>query len=461
MSVVLGLGVSACEPDASSGTGGRSGSSTSSTGGSSGTATGDAGSTSGTGGDAGSTQTGTSSGSGGSAGALPTFTTSVITNRHRFIPGQMFGGWGPHLGHLIRSLAQDESTALYWVDDACSQAGGPAPVCDVLHNSTLGTYRLDAAGWTALQEVTLPGKIQQNTGTIEREGTLYTYGVDVESHVVRECSFDTTASVQTCTSLPFTLDSYANYIGAAISPQGYRLVHWTDVVDGGGGSFEFIINYGGGWNGPRKGSAAGYNDASYIHIAFQKNSTLFTMHGQLVSGLAPNWSFLGAVGDGDLAQDLPVTWSNALAAPQGDTVASTNDIHIDPVSSDTHLFARATSGAALYYFRPNGGSWSGPLFTLPSAYRVRFSASSAGLAMAYGLAGKGLFYRLAPSPTPGEPIDWSNLVETAVPLPPGYENVVAIYPESSVYQSAPVGGFHLAVVGETKQNEVLFVAIQP
>ena len=41
----------------------------------------------------------------------------MITSTHRFAPGAMFGGWGPHLGHLVRL----PSGQLFWVDDACTQ----------------------------------------------------------------------------------------------------------------------------------------------------------------------------------------------------------------------------------------------------------------------------------------------------------------------------------------------------
>jgi hypothetical protein len=133
------------------------------------------------------------------------------------------------------------------------------------------------------------------------------------------CKYAPASGPLGCAPLPFTLGVDANYIGAAISPTGARMVWWTDVVDGGGGTFEYVVDYGGGWNGPRAGSAGGYDDASYINIAFGAGSDQgrFTMHVQLVSGLAPNWTFLGAVGSGDLGTTDPVSWQNVLARLQG------------------------------------------------------------------------------------------------------------------------------------------------
>jgi hypothetical protein len=65
----------------------------------------------------------------------------MITSEHRFVPGKMYGGWGSHLGHLVR----DEAGVLWFADDACSQQG--ADLCDVLKNFRLGLVsNLDKGG---------------------------------------------------------------------------------------------------------------------------------------------------------------------------------------------------------------------------------------------------------------------------------------------------------------------------
>ena len=50
-------------------------------------------------------------------------TVERITGEHRAIPGAMFGGWGPHLGHLVHASRP------LWVDDLCSP--NVAGDCDV------------------------------------------------------------------------------------------------------------------------------------------------------------------------------------------------------------------------------------------------------------------------------------------------------------------------------------------
>jgi hypothetical protein len=134
------------------------------------------------------------------------------------------------------------------------------------------------------------------------------------------------------------------------------------------------------------------------------------------------------------------------------------------VTNDAHLFARTNAGNAVYYFRPSGGVWSAPLFSLPAAYRARLVFASDGtLYLAYGPSGKGLAFRAAPSSSrkAGMPVAWSLFAEQAVSLPQGYASLLGIYPVSSVYQSASVAALKLAVVGTDRQNEALYVAIDP
>jgi len=398
--------------------------------------------------------------------APPAPELATIHSQHRFVQSAMFGGWGPHLGHLVRASASSGAgTSLWFVDDSCAQTGGAGVVCDVLDNHTLGYFEKTASGWQARGSVTLPAGIQQNTATLAGAtgGVLHTYGVDVKNHVLRECSFATATGPTGCSALPFTLLPSSNYLGAAIAPNGSRLVWWTTVVDGGGGSFHYVVDYGGGWNGPRSGGVGGYNDASYANIAFGGDApSRFTLHGQLVSGLAPNWGFVGAVGTGDLTTTDAVVWSTPFGAA-ADPVVSTNDIWTDPASDDTHLVARTQAGAAAYYHRPKGGGWSVKPFLLPATYRARFVLSLNRLVLVYGPNAGGLAWRIAaPSARPaGSPVDWAKLPEHVLALPGDFGAVQAIYPESPAYQKAPASGIHVALVGATKQNVVLHAAIEP
>lgn len=412
----------------------------------------------------GGTGAGGGAGGAGAGGAGGGAVVTTITTKHRYDPGKMFGGWGPHLGHLVRAPASDGAgTTLWWVDDHCAQAGDTGPVCDVLVNHSLGYVERVGGTWLERDVVALPAGIQQNTATIVGDdGVVRTFGIDSAARVLHECTYEPALGPTGCAPLPFTLDPSSNYVGAAVSPQGHRLVWWTSVVDGGGGSFHYLIDYGGGYNGPRSGGVGGYNDASYVNIAFGGASpNAFTMHAQLVGGLAPSWTFHGVVGYGDMGTTDAVVFANALSPPAGDEVVSTNDVWTDPATGDTHLVARADSGAAIYYHRPAGGSWSGPVFSLPATYRARLFAEAGDLVLVYGPNAGGLAHRVATvaDRTVGIPIDWASLAETTIDLPDGLGAVLAIYPQSEVYQSAAVAGRHVAVVGVGAENEVVHVAI--
>jgi hypothetical protein len=401
-----------------------------------------------------------------SGDAAATLALETITDLHRFVPGKMFGGWGPHLGHLVRARASTTAGhALWFVDDLCSQSGGAPGACDVSHDHTLGYFERTASGWQARSQVTLPGVVQQNTATIGSSGgdMLLSYGVDIASGLLRECRYAPVSGPAGCVELPFKLASGSNYIGAAISPSGAKVVWWTVVVDGGGGSFHYVVDYGGGWNGPRSGGAGGYNDASYVNIAFGAGSQAgrFAMHAQFVSGWAPDWGFVGGVGSGDLATTDAVSWSTPFAVADG--VQSTNDVWIDPATGDTHLVGRTEGGEAVYYHRPAGGSWSKQQFALPSTYRARLLFTGGRLALVYGPNAGGLEMRAAgPADRPaGKPIAWAALAPAAIGLPPGFGPVQAIYPESPAYQTLAADGVHVVLVGQAQQNVALHVGIDP
>jgi len=388
------------------------------------------------------------------APAGPRVSTSVITRTHRFVPGKMFGGWGPHLGHLLRRASPAET---WFADDACEQP------CNVDVDERIDYFRLDAAGWTKVTSQALPATVQQNTGSILAGDTIFTYGVDVQHGQLVECKLTLTTLAKSCAAMPVTIGASSNYVGAALAPNGWKVVWLTNVVDGGNGKFQWFVDYGGGWNGPRTGDIGGYNDASYIHAAF--DGTKLLMHAELVIGNAPNWTFTGGVGTVDVSSADAVTFATQLAPLMSDDpILSTDDIAIDPATRDAHLLARTKNGAALYYHRPPDGAWSAALFSFPATFRARLVfAADQTLYVLYGPGAKGLAWRAAPAAAraAGQPLAFASLTEHAVVLPAGYESIDAIYTESSVYQSAPVEGLRAVVVGDTTQNEALFVAIDP
>ena len=388
-----------------------------------------------------------------------TVTTELITSEHRFVPDAMFGGWGPHLGHLVRVERESAGSDLYWSDDLCSQE--VTGDCDVAVNRRVGIMRRDVGAWTTVATVVLPTGVQQNTATLATGETLRVFGVDTAASRIVECLVDVHGGTSDCSQIPIEIGPSANYIGAALSPLGPRFVWWTNVADGGGGSFSYIVEYTLGWNGPRSGPVGGYNDCAYAHAAFRTDGSGMTFFCQVITGWAPSWSFSTLVGDA-VGSDVPISWTNALAAADGDPVMSTNDLWLDGTTQDTHLIARTEGGAAAYYFRPRDGTWTGALFVEPASYRARWIATNDLVALVSGPASGGLRLRQVPRSTvvAGTPLELDMAPVYDIVLPDGFGRVIAIYPLAATYQSVEVTSVELVVVGETRQNEALFVEVE-
>lgn len=395
----------------------------------------------------------------GASPSAPRVLHTVITGTHRAIPGQMFGGWGPHLGHLVRRAGGE----LWFVDDACEATGPTA--CDVNVNRRVDAFSFDEGTRTFGKRgaVALSG-VQQNTATIARGGVFHTYGVDTAQSRLTECTLDPAAvAAWACRTIPIALPAQTNYVGAAVSPEGHKLVWATTVSDGGGGTFHWFADYGGGFNGPRTGAVGGFNDASYAHASFlggaQKGR--FVLHAQLVGGLAPNWTFHAAVADGDVGTANAVAFT-LLAGAAGDPLVSTNDVLVDPLTNDAHLLARSRAGDAVYLFRPSGGPWSGPLAVFPKSFRARLSLLASGHLAVVHQTQRGVAVKLAPrtARAPGAPADWSAAALVPLALPAGYEAPIAIYTEEATYQGAAPPAVSFALVGKN-EREVLYVRVDP
>lgn len=395
----------------------------------------------------------------GGSPSAPRVLHTVITGTHRAIPGQMFGGWGPHLGHLVRRAGGE----LWFVDDACEATGPTA--CDVNVNRRVDAFSFDEGARTFRKRgaVALSG-VQQNTATIARGGVFHTYGVDTAQSRLTECTLDPAAvAAWACRTIPIALPAQTNYVGAAVSPDGHKLVWATTVSDGGGGTFHWFADYGGGFNGPRTGAVGGFNDASYAHASFlggaQKGR--FVFHAQLVGGLAPNWTFHAAVADGDVGTANALAFT-LLAGAANDPLVSTNDVLVDPVTNDAHLLARSRAGDAVYLFRPSGGAWSAPRAVFPKSLRARLSLLASGhLAVVYQTP-QGVAVKLAPrtARAAGAPVDWSVVPVVSLGLPSAYASPIAIYTEEATYQAAAPPAVSFALVGKN-EREVLYVRVDP
>ena len=370
------------------------------------------------------------------------FSSSIITNLHRYEKGKMFGGWGPHLGHLLRS----SDNSLWFADDTGN---------DVNWNPAIAYYKREGDNWFLKGTNNLIGCVQQNTASIMVLDSIYSYGVDIVGKRIVESCYKIDSGAGNSSYLPFFLAPASNYIGAAVSPSGTKIVWWTEVING-RGKFHYIYNRGGGWQGVISSYVSGYNCAAYVTIAF-KNDSKFTLQAELIRGQPPNWTYRSAVADGQVGK--PTARWTILSAKKPDNTMNPNDIWIDPISKDSHALAYTYNHDTVYYYRRKYGYWTGPLYTFPAVYRARFINSNDGnLYLVFGKSGEGLkIIGVNKKEIAGHPINWRKLPVKSIPMPEGYNNIYAIYPESSVYQSNPVKGINFAVVGSQRENEVLQV----
>ena len=378
---------------------------------------------------AGSAGSGGTAGDGGTGGTPPVV-YSLVTSTHRHDPGKMWSGWGNHLGHLVR--APDGS--LFYVDDTGN---------DVNVNAGLAYYHFVGGKWTQVGTAAFYGLIQQNTGSVlAKNGIVYTYGVDVADGQIEECAFDTTALSAACNLTGVLAGDSANYIGAAVSPSGYRVVWWTTT----NGTFRYAYELGGGWNGPVVSSIAGYGDFSYVTASFS-DDTHIHISGEGVTGDAPNWSYDGLYSD--VVLGMPITgWTTLPGTDMSGPVEDTSATWVD-ASGAVHMIGRTTSGE-VYVHRSPAGELSASHF-VPGVSGGRLIASADGnVYYVTGDVDGGIRLQSFPTSRIAGPIPWDDQPIRAIPGPPGLGRLI-LFPEIPQYQNAPVPG--ASVVANDYTNE--------
>lgn len=368
-------------------------------------------------------------------------TVVPITSNNRHYPGIMFGGWGPHLRALMR--APDGSLWLA-IDE------GP----DVQHNEQVVYYTFDRDRWREASGQNQISGIQQNVASVMVGSKIFSYGVAIRGpHYIEECTFDTLHPERN-SSLPvevggtnLLIQDNSNYIGAVVTPGGGRLVWWTTVGENGAeGLFSYICQSGDVWHGPVVTRLRGYNDFGYVFAAFDGNKV--ALAGQLYRGAYPHGSYALGCAEFKLGEKLRLS-SLEPAGPQSGQSAS--DIWVQHGAA--HVIAETHQGSLACYYKPAGEDWSqvkAPYCNLPGVFRARFLDSGDTLWLVTGGAtNEGVALRRVPKRTINGPIDWPRIAPILVPSStPGLEAPSAIYVESANYQTTPVLGVNLAVVGK-------------
>lgn len=364
------------------------------------------------------------------------FSLFGLSSIHRYQTGAVSGGWGAHLGHLLRSNLNQ----LWYVDDS----GNDSHV-----NAGLVYYRFVNGIWTGTAVASFPGTVQQNTGSLISGSMIFSYGMDVQNNKLVECYFETSDpsfTTHACNHLAFDTGADSNYIGATISKGGTRVVWWTNTA----GTFSYIYNFGGGWNGPITNSLGGYVDFSYVYARLADDNSQI--------------EFLGAAarahGGASVGYDVLFASTNLGTLPSNWTLLFSGGIGMetwkDP-NGGTHFFTYG-SATPMYFYKPSGGALTSQP-ALPDGgivgARIVQTASTANLVMSF--ADGHVKYKTIQLSEINGPINWSGLSSYEIPIPSGL-GVITLFPESSMYQTTQPQEMNIVINGSSQ--EALLYMIQ-
>jgi hypothetical protein len=351
-----------------------------------------------------------------------------ITAAHRW-SAQIFGGWGAHLGHLLRNASGER----WYVDDTGS---------DVNVNAGLAYFSETGAAWSPAGTNPLPGTVQQNTGSLMSGSTIFTYGLDVMNERIVEC---TTSG---CTSLPFDTGASSNYLGATISKSGTRVVWWTNTT----GLFNYIYNSGGGWNGPVSGAIAGYPDIEYVYARLASDGARLEVQGSCAHSLGGADVGYDAVYGSTTLGNAVTNWQllvqNGLAM----------ETWLDPLGG-THLVSYDTAGPPHYFYKPTLAALTGEqILAEPGAVSVRILETATTAFLLIGFADGHVGYKAIALSSVNGSIDWNSIPEGTIAVPPG-AGAITLLPECAMYETAQAEAA-FALDGFADQGTIWFIGCQ-
>jgi hypothetical protein len=320
-------------------------------------------------------------------------------------------------------MVRSTSNGLWYVDDTGS---------NVNVNSGLSYSKKETGGWTQKATQGFPGTVQQNTSTVILGDMIYTYVVDVANSKLVECYFYTTnPNYRACNHLPFDVGLNANYVGSTINKQGVRVVWWTNVGSGGNGTWSYVYNYGGGWNGPVTSYVGGYADYSYVAGRILEDNTTLVL-----VGLAANATGGSSVGYGTLYGSTVLgqkvnNWSTLHAAGQVfDTWVDSNQ--------GTHMFTTNTlnnSAISYWYKSVSGQLTSGASVSEAGVVSARVVEDSLNAYLVFAKNDGTVRYKKAKKSAINGAVNWnSNPTETVTQFSET-SSYKTIFPESKMYQT--------------------------
>jgi len=363
------------------------------------------------------------------------YSSYQITDEHRYEYGAMGPHWGHHLGHMVRTADGE----LWYVDDTGN---------NVYQNPAAYIHHFDGDGWDHVATAQNPNTIQQNIATIAVGDTVYIYGMNTANGFVEEAKFDAVSGSVIPYEHILNAGGGTNYIGAAVSPSGIRVVWWTRVVNNDGPSpWYYIYHDAQGWHGPIESWVPG-NDFSYNFVSFENDST-FWITGELPGGAAPNWVFkmgAGMVRLGEPLEDVAVYTQDITA----------HSIWVNPLDGGIHLFGQSHGGTVSYYYHPQGGSWPEEESALPIGTVSRFrtvDSDDGNLYLVYNSSG----FKMVPLSKASiiGPLDFTGEEVIDIGRVIGFESTGSVWAETRSYQTNSIPGLTFGFYGNLWENSAL------
>ena len=371
---------------------------------------------------------------------------TLITDQNRNYDRVMHGGWGQHL----RSVMKSSNGSLWFTYDRGR---------DVNHNDSIRYRSWDGRAWSerGFNDLTaLGGRVQQNTAHIMSRRIIYSYGVDIDRHRIVECYFDTNNTANKgCRDVhlarqPLSTLPASNYIGAAISPGGTRLIWWTTV--GMPGKLFHTWNSGKGWASPVVSSTVvsgnTYNDAAYIRGVFRSDRK-FEMLGQLQIGTLHVASHISMY-IGGRRTPAKCSWIGAQVKgmfPEDIWADRKGGLHA--IATFTAKTGQSPNQNGAYYYKRGSRAWS-LIKILPKLTEARFQYDESKKVL-YILANgsEGLVLRSMRVVNHRGAFEFDRMDSKHIASPAGSDLTIpaAIYNMSRTYQTERVTGLHFAIVG--------------
>ncbi|MEE3370551.1 MAG: hypothetical protein VX346_14525 [Planctomycetota bacterium] len=382
----------------------------------------------------------------------------LLSDQNRKQDGVAFGGWGPHL----RSILRMNDNSLWYVMDHSKG--------DVKNNDQLYYLQQQEGAWKRVVKQDLIPGANQGYAHVTNGKEIFSYGVNFRLGQLHECKLhaETLARVD-CTSVrnssgdPIALGGGANYVGAAISPQGTRLVWWVVVTPTGTQQWRYVYNRGDRWEGPISTNLPkARGGLSYIYVRFV-NENEVALSGQLWVGVFPDGSAQATLTHFRLGD--PIQGYHTLKSPdEKGFPKSGSDLWINPETATVHAvvegFGNDSFGNKVHYYTFNlREPWRelAPVQSFQGYFRARFTQLEQGdlfLVLGGATGNSRIDVLHMPKDRIADPVDW-DIANKVAPAMPGKTHYAptAIWIENRAYQTTAVKDLSFAITGEYPQRD--------